>query len=217
MSEDQPSDWELLERARSGDPDALQQLLTRHADKLATTVALTAAEDVRNEINVQDISQELFLILQQGIDSPELQQGVNNYDPGRETPVLTWLRGVTRNAVRAAARKLRQDKSRRTGARPGDGDEDDDNWLAAVALARGKSPSAEQQRADLAGVVEELRSRLPEDDWRLLVAHHVDGAPLAGLAAQFGLGSAAAVAMRLHRIRLRCRKLLGTDTGSDYV
>lgn len=207
MAIDQPDDQTLVTRALTGDKEAVQALLARHADYIRGIAVHSVPDDLRNNIDVDDILQALFLTLLHALRS---------YDPSRGTP-REWLGGVTRRSVQSTARIMHRDKNRRSGARSADGDEDADDWLAGVVVApSGERPSQEGRRHELRSVVEGLLARLPQQDRDLLVRCEIDDAPLATVAVDLGI-TRAAVAMRLYRIRQRCRELLGTETGSDYL
>lgn len=194
----------LIALASSSDA-ALTELLARYTVDICATAQAAIPLELRPDMAVEDMVQDVFLVLMRALPS---------FDPGKGT-FGAWLGGVTRNSVKAAAKILRRDKVHRL-AEPSSEEESED-WLAAIALARsGEQPERIAARNEVAAVVQRLLARLPNQDRELLTRHHLNGESLATLGMELGI-SKAAVAMRLYRIRADCRSLLGTDNGSRFL
>jgi RNA polymerase sigma factor (sigma-70 family) len=205
MLNHEDDDESLVTRALSGDRAVIEALLSRHANYIAEIAARNIPDDLKSQIEVADIRQDLFLTLLNALRS---------YDPSRGRP-REWLGGVTRTSIAAMIRIFRKKNLPRSSNEPTPGGEEPDDWLAAVALAPSRErPTQEARRKELVTVVESLFARLPGHERDLLVRCEIDDVPLATVAAELGITPGAA-AMRLLRIRERCREILGTK--SDYL
>ena len=204
FDDDSVSDDILITHALSGGQqgkDSIQILLTRYAKYLRGIVSYGTPDDLRNDIDVNALLQDLFLTILTALQT---------YNPNRG-PFRQWLGGVTRNLIRAAVRIVRRDKKLLRGVPQADVDEEADDWLAGnIEAPSGDSPIREARRNEIRSVVQRLLARLPEDDRILLERYHMDGERLATIAAELGV-SMGAVAMRLVRIRCRCLTLLGAE------
>ncbi len=182
-----------------------KKLLTRHASYIRGIAVYAVPNDLRNEIDVDQILQDLFLTLLKALYT-------YNEERGKFRP---WLGGVTGKVIDSMVRIVRKEKARRSNVGPSTGDEEADNWLAQIAIApSGERPSRVAHIDDLKSVVESMLAKLPEQDGYLLRRCDLEDVPHAKMAAELGI-SPAAVAMRLFRIRERCKELLGTR--SDYL
>ena len=204
MAPEPVDDQTLVNRTLTGDLEAANALLTRYASYIRGIAVHSIPDDVRTELDADYILQDLFL---------NILVAVRSFVPTRGT-FRGYLGGVTRVSVQEAARIVRREKARRIYAGPEKADDEAEDWLTGVAVApSGESPSRAARRNEIRAVVKGLLDRLPEEDRNLIVRCDIDDEPHAGVAADLKI-STGAVAMRLFRIRLRCREMLGPE--NDY-
>jgi RNA polymerase sigma-70 factor, ECF subfamily len=147
----------LVERARSGDVDAFEELVRGRIDDVFR-VALTI---LSNPSDARDATQEAFVAVWRSL--PSLR------DPDRFDP---WLRQITVNSARMTLRRRRRV---REIALPADVDPD---GLGRPLMGQGDVAATDFDRAF---------ERLSVDQRALLAAHHLDGRSVAGLAGELGI------------------------------
>ena len=172
-------DSERIQRARVGDSDALQELITSHR----TLVEQVARRFVSDHDDIEDIAQETWIRAAQALGSLR--------DEARFRP---WLRAITRNACLTFL-------SRR---QPSDSLDAEDAPEPADRAADGPEASAEQR--DERRRVWEALGALPELDRRALYLREVESLPFEEVARRLGVRKTAAE-VRVHRARARFRHL----------
>jgi RNA polymerase sigma-70 factor (ECF subfamily) len=138
-----PSDYDLLQRIRGGDEEALAALYDRHA-WFVTAIALRILGD--REL-AEEVVQDTFLRSWHHIDS---------YDPSRGR-VVSWLLGIARNRAIDILRSRSHQARRREGnslsdAMPSDGAEFPDVLALREVMTRAMSilPTDQRQIIELA-------------------------------------------------------------------
>ncbi len=181
MSRSPPED-ELVRRCRS-DPDALEELYTRHVRRLT----LYAASRCARPEDVADLVAATFVAA---------VQSAHRFDPTRGQ-VLPWLVGIARNLASDSARKAQHESealARVVGRRSLDSDE---------ILELEERIDATRQHAELEGALKELSAGDREALWL------IGPVGLSGAQAAQVMGMApAAFRMRLMRARRLLRKAL---------
>src|SRR5438876_12090714 len=140
-------DFELIEKARSGDNGAFNQIVQAYRKRILGTIART----IGRPEDVEDVGQEVFLRLYYSLDQLRTQEV---FEP--------WLYRLT---VNAAYDYLRRQK-RRHESRMSDLSEQ--QVMMADAAAGGKRNDEEQRRTKIREKVAALLGRISEEDRILL-------------------------------------------------
>jgi RNA polymerase sigma-70 factor (ECF subfamily) len=167
---------ELVERCRSGDEQAFQQLVERHKDLVFALITRTIADRSRAE----DLAQEVFLRVYRGLP----------YFRG-EAKLSTWIYRIVTNVVA-------QDRQ----GTPAPVSLDDDRAIRRPpAGATVESGYAELERRDQ---LEKAIAKLPANQRLLIAAHYLEGLRYEDLAEsmQLPLGT---VKTLLHRAKRQLR------------
>jgi len=175
---------ELVERCRSGDDGAFQELIDRYKDLVFALIART----VQDRSRAEDLAQEVFLRIHRGLP----------YFRG-EARLSTWIYRIVANVCvqdqtrpRAAASSVSLDDER----------------------VRGRvTPSAADRKfgdLELRDRLEKAIARLPAHYRLLIAAHYLDGVLYEDLAEalQLPLGT---VKTQLFRAKQQLRRLLETE------
>lgn len=174
-----PTERELVERARRGDQSAFDALVTRHAPNLLRTAALTLG----NAADAQDVVQETLL---------GAYRGLARFD-GRSA-VRTWLVGIL---VRQAA------LFRRRAGKPASSLEDASGGALESAKSAGET-AAVDARLDLA----DLLAGLSPEHRDVLVLRELEGLTYDQIAEMLGIARGT-VESRLFRAREALRRRAG--------
>jgi RNA polymerase sigma-70 factor (ECF subfamily) len=177
-------DFDLIQRARSGDDGAFNQIVTGYRKRIMGTIARL----IGRPEDVEDVTQEVFLRLYFSLDqlrTPEV------FEP--------WLYRLTVNAAYDYLRKQR----RRNESRMSDLSEE--QVLLADALAGGRVHSDDKHKRQVRETVEILLSAVSEDDRILLLLKEVEGLSLKELEKIYNVRENA-LKVRLFRARQRVLK-----------
>src|SRR5262249_23319167 len=191
-------DFELIEKARSGDDGAFNQVVQVYRKRILGTIARLIG---RTE-DVEDVGQEVFLRLYYSLDqlrTPEV------FEP--------WLYRLTVNASYDYLRKQR----RRNEARMSDLSEQ--QVMMADAAAGGKGYAGQERRKNLKELVESLLAAIPEQDRILLTLKEVEGLSLKELEKIYSVNENA-LKVRLFRARqrvLNAYQAVAGKTGKQVV
>ena len=181
-------DFEVVERARAGDPAAFNEVVTAYRRRIFGTIARL----IGRPEDVEDVAQEAFLRLYFSLDqlrSPEV------FEP--------WLYRLT---VNAALDYLRKRKKRRLESRVAD--LSDIQVTMADAAAGTSIQFEEHQRARIRETVDSLLSGVSEEDRMLLTLKEVEGLTLKELEKVYNVNENA-LKVRLFRARQRVLKAYG--------
>jgi RNA polymerase sigma-70 factor, ECF subfamily len=172
----------LIERARSGEREAFEELVRRHTDHLfAVTLRFLG-----DRADAEEATQEAFLRAWRSIGRFE-----------RRSKFFTWLYRIGLNeANRLAARRAAVRKTRSLDEEP---IPDAPDWSEA--------PEARLGQGEVRRVLEDAISDLPPDHRAPLVLRDVEGLSTAEAAQVMDL-SEGAFKSRLHRARLAVRRAL---------
>jgi RNA polymerase sigma-70 factor (ECF subfamily) len=199
VQQDSAQTCALLERLRTGDRAALDELLAQHRPALAEFVEIHLDPRLRARVDPSDVVQEAQM---------ELVRRMDDFLRKRPMPFRLWLRkkGYERLLNLRRDHLTRQRRSvLREAALP-----DRSSLLLALPLLSG-SPSEKlvaRERAErLARAVEQL----PEADREILLLRHAEDLPFEDIACLLDINAAAA-RQRFGRALLRLQKLL-TDEG----
>src|ERR1700693_5869695 len=150
-------EFELIERAKSGDESAFNQILHAYRKRILGTIARLIGKPE----DVEDVGQEVFLRLYYSLDqlrTPEV------FEP--------WLYRLTVNAAYDYMRKQRRRRESRMS------DLSEQQVMMAEASASGKERHEQQRRTQIREFVQSLLGQVSEEDRALLVLKEVEGLSL---------------------------------------
>lgn len=185
-------DFEVVERARSGDPAAFNEVVAAYKRRIFGTVSRL----IGRPEDVEDVAQEVFLRLYYSLDqlrSPEV------FEP--------WLYRLT---VNAALDYLRKRRKRRLESRVSDLSEQ--AVMLADASAGTKVQVDDLHRAKVREFVDSLLSEVSEEDRALLTLKEVEGLSLKDLEKVYHVNENA-LKVRLFRARQRVLKAYEASRG----
>jgi len=184
-------DFELIERARSGDGSAFNQVVQAYRKRILGTIArlISRSEDV------EDVGQEVFLRL---YDSLDQLRTAEVFEP--------WLYRLTVNAAYDYLRRQRRRQESRMS------DLTEQQVMLADAAAGGKRSVEEQRRTKVRELVQSLLSKVSEEDRILLTMKEVEGLSLKELEKIYGVNENA-LKVRLFRARQRVLKAFEAQGG----
>jgi RNA polymerase sigma-70 factor (ECF subfamily) len=173
---------ELVERCRSGDEHAFQELVDRYKDLVFALIART----VQDRSRAEDLAQDVFLRIHRGLP----------YFRG-EARLSTWV-------YRIVANVCLQDQGRPPGATVS---LDDDRARGQTIPS---APDRQFGDLELRDRLEKAIARLPANYRLLIAAHYLQGVQYEGLAEalQLPLGT---VKTQLYRAKQQLRRMLETD------
>jgi RNA polymerase sigma-70 factor (ECF subfamily) len=192
----------LVARAVAGETFALEQLLLYHHDRLARHVAGQLPDDLRPGADVEDVLQQTYM---------QVFRDIRRFQPRGEGSFFRWLATVAQNrlldaikARRAAKRGAGQRAAAPAGDREGSSAED---W-ADLAAGREPTPSQVVARAEARQAVLVALAGLKPAYREALRLHHLEGKPVAEVAALMGR-TEGAVQMLCQRGLEKLREALG--------
>src|ERR1700680_4030398 len=186
-------DFELIERARSGDDGAYNQVVRAYRKRILGTIARL----IGRPEDVEDVGQEVFLRLYYSLDqlrTPEVCE--------------PWLYRLTVNASYDYLRKQR----RRNEARMSDLSEQ--QVMLADAAAGGKISVERERQKQVKELVESLLGSISEQDRILLTLKEVEGLSLKELEKIYAVNENA-LKVRLFRARQRVLNAFEATKASD--
>jgi len=184
-------EFELIERARSGDDGAFNQVVQVYRKRILGTIARL----IGRPEDVEDVGQEVFLRLYFSLDqlrTPEV------FEP--------WLYRLT---VNAAYDYLRRQKRRRESRMS---DLSEQQVMMADAVAGSKQSDETQRRSKVKEQVEDLLGQVSEEDRILLMLKEVEGLSLKELEKIYDANENA---LKVRLFRARQRVLKAYDASED--
>lgn len=186
-------EFELIQRARSGDDVAFNQVVQAYRKRILGTISRL----IGRPEDVEDVGQEVFLRLYYSLDqlrTPEV------FEP--------WLYRLTVNACYDYLRK----QKRRNESRMSDLSEQ--QVVMADAAAGGKLGTEEKRRTQIREFVQELLSQVSAEDRLLLTLKEVEGLSLKELEKIYGVNENA-LKVRLFRARQRVLRAFGKSEVAE--
>jgi RNA polymerase sigma-70 factor (ECF subfamily) len=187
------STFDLLERLRAGDGDAFRLLFEKYRRRLAVLIHYKLRADLRGQVEVDDLLQEVFLIASREMDKFSYRS------PGS---FMAWLARIADHVVIDAARFQGRQKRHaaemlrfRSVSNPG-GPEPVDSRTPSRLL---------REREGYDSLLGRL-NQLPEDYRQVILLAKVEGLSTKEMAERLGR-SPEAVAVLLHRAIQRFRQL----------
>ena len=184
-------DFELIEKARSGDDGAFNQVVQVYRKRILGTIARL----IGRPEDVEDVGQEVFLRLYFSLDqlrTPEV------FEP--------WLYRLT---VNAAYDYLRRQKRRRESRMS---DLSEQQVMMADAVAGSKQSDEVQRRTKVREQMEQLLGQVSEEDRILLMLKEVEGLSLKELEKIYNANENA---LKVRLFRARQRVLKACEASAD--
>lgn len=177
-------DFELIERARSGDDSAFNQVVQAYRKRILGTIARL----IGRPEDVEDVGQEVFLRLYFSLDQLRTAEV---FEP--------WLYRLTVNAAYDYLRRQRRRHESRMS------DLSEQQVMMADAAAGGKVNVEETRRTKIRETVDDLLGKISEEDRILLTLKEVEGLSLKELEKIYHVNENA-LKVRLFRARQRVLK-----------
>ena len=174
-------DFELIERARSGDDAAFNQVVQAYRKRILGTIARL----IGRPEDVEDVGQEVFLRLYYSLDQLRTSEV---FEP--------WLYRLTVNAAYDYLRRQRRRQESRMS------DLSEQQVMLADAVAGGKVSHEEQRHKQVKELVDSLLGAVSEQDRILLTLKEVEGLSLKELEKIYSVNENA-LKVRLFRARQR--------------
>lgn len=198
---------ELLVRARSGDPHALDEIFVRYRGRLQRMVEIRLDRRLHGRIDASDVIQEAFL---------EASMQMNDYLRDPRLPLFLWLRLVVGGRLMKLHRQHLGTQMRDVGREVslyGDAvPEASSSVLAVQLLDHYTSPTQAAVRAERLQRLEEALNSLAPLDREILALRHFEELTRAEAAQVLGIEEAAA-AKRYVRALKRLKGLLADLPG----
>jgi RNA polymerase sigma-70 factor (ECF subfamily) len=202
MWPEQEKTQELLEQARTGDDDAVNQLIDRHRNALRHLVRMRLDRKIQRRIDVSDVVQNVLI---------EANRRLKTYLENPVMPFHLWIRHIARDRIIDAHRRHRGSAKRsvdREQAMVIPGGFDQSSIILAGQLIDGeKTPAARTMEKELARRVEMAISELDDVDAEVIVMRHYEQLTNQEIATALELTEPAA-SMRYLRAVRRLRELI---------
>ena len=197
----------LLERARAGDKQALNELIGRHRARLRRMVELRLDRRLQSRIDASDVIQEAYV---------EVVRRLGEYLSEPSYPLFLWLRLIVgerllklhRHHLGTKMRDAELEVSIYRGALPAASSA----ALAAQLLGKHTSPTQAAMRAERMMRLQEALNTLDPMDREVLSLRHFEEMSLAETALSLGIEQSAA-AKRYIRALKRLKAVLTTMPG----
>lgn len=194
---------ELLQRARTGCPEALGQLLEQYRNYLKILVRLQIYRRLQGKVDPSDLVQETFL---------EAHRDFRQFRGATEREFVSWLRqilvgnlvNVVRHYQGTQCRDVRLERDLATDL------EESSRALDQQLLARASSPSQQAARREQAVILADALGCLPDDYREAIILRHLEGMSFPQIALRMGR-SVDSVKKLWARALAQLRLLLGEE------
>ena len=207
MKTEPSDDLHLLERARAGDPTAVNDIFARHRDRLRRMVELRLDWRLQARVDASDVIQDAFLDVARRLPAYLEQPGL---------PLFLWLRLVVAERLCALRRHHlgthMRDAGREVSLQGGATPPASSAALAAQLLGKLTSPTQAAVRAERLLRVQEALNALEPIDREILSLRHCEQLSRSETAQVLGIQEAAA-AQRYVRALKRLRTVLTEMPG----
>jgi RNA polymerase sigma-70 factor (ECF subfamily) len=209
MQDNSSETAQLLERARSGDEAALDELFTLHRDRLRRMVQMRLDWRLQGRIDESDVIQDAYL---------EASRRLNEYLAKPDMPLFLWLRFLVgerllilhRHHLGTKMRDVRREISIFNDLLP----EASSAALAAQLLGEQTSPSEAAVRAEQLLYLQEAINQLEPIDREVLALRHFEQLSRVETARVLGIAEDAA-AKRYIRALKRLKDMLARMPGAQ--
>jgi RNA polymerase sigma-70 factor (ECF subfamily) len=180
MSAAVPSDpVELLQAARTADSQALGRLLELYRNYLQLLARLQVDQKLRAKADPSDVVQEAFLAAQRTFDE---------FRGNTEVELVNWLRQILASKIVDLARRYLGTRRRdvRLERQLVEDLDNSSRALGAGLLSQQSSPSERAVRREQTVLLADAIKSLPSDYGEVIILRHLEGLPLAEVAARMG-------------------------------
>jgi RNA polymerase sigma-70 factor (ECF subfamily) len=203
MWPDAPTTLQLLEQARGGDPQAVNQLLQRHREALRRLVELRMDPALQRRVDASDVVQDVMV---------EAHRRLLEYFNNPALPFHLWLRHIAKDRLIDAHRRHRVARRRSLDREqplvmPGRG-EDSTHELASQVHDPDLTPAAAATFQETLRRYQAAMQELDEDDQEIIVMRIFEKLSNQEVAQALSLTGPAA-SMRFMRAMRRLRALMG--------
>lgn len=199
---------ELLEQAKKGNADAVDQLLAKHREPIRRMIDLRLDPAIVQRLDASDVVQEVLL---------EANRRLRDYLKAPPMPFHLWLRHIAKDHLIDAHRRHHQAQKRGVNReqpihRPA-WSERSSLDLAAQLLDQDLTPASAAIQEELQQRLREAIGQLDEDDREVILMRHYEMLGNQEVASSLGLTEAAA-SMRYLRAVRKLRDLLAPPPAS---
>jgi RNA polymerase sigma-70 factor (ECF subfamily) len=197
-----PHTQELLDHARGGDAQAVEQLLARHREPVRRMIDLRLDPAIVQRLDASDVVQDVLL---------EASKRLKDYLKNPAMPFHLWIRHIAKDHIIDAHRRHHQAQKRGVNReqplhRPGWVDQSSME-LAGQLMDHEKTPASAAIQEELQRRLHAAVEQLDDDDREVILMRHFEQLANQEVAAALGLTEAAA-SMRYLRAMRRLRDLL---------
>jgi RNA polymerase sigma-70 factor (ECF subfamily) len=199
----------LIERAKEGNPDAVESLLDRHRDALRRMIQLRLDQKIQRRVDVSDVVQEVLI---------EAKRRLKDYLDNPAMAFHLWVRQIAKDRIIDAHRRHRVSAKRSIDREqalivPGDNDHSTME-LAGKLCDPSLTPAAAATQREIAKQVELAIGMLPDVDREIILMRHYEQLSNQDIAAVLQLSEPAA-SMRYLRALRRLRELIDQSSSSS--
>ena len=189
---------ELVDRVGRGEKTALEDLFTRHRDRLRRVVALRMDKRLASRVDSSDIVQETYV---------EAARRCEDYLQQPDMSFYLWLRWIAREKVIQEYRRHLGAEKRAIDREIAIPSSETSAEFAKEILGRERTPTQQLRSSELAGSLQEALAELDEDDGKVIIWRHFEELSVGETAELFGISKAAA-AKRYLRVLQKLRRQL---------
>ena len=209
MWPDASSVQQLLDQAKAGNADAVDQLLARHREPIRRMIDLRLDPAIAQRLDASDVVQEVLI---------EANRRLQDYLKAPSMPFHLWLRHIAKDHIIDAHRRHHQAQKRGVNReqpmhRPAWGDRSSLD-LAAQLLDQDLTPASAAIQQEMRRRLREAIAQLDEDDREVILMRHYEMLANQEVASSLGLTEAAA-SMRYLRAVRKLRDLLAPPQSSS--
>ena len=190
---------ELLDRVGRGEKTALEDLFTRHRDRLRRVVALRMDKRLASRVDSSDIVQETYV---------EAARRFEDYLQQPDMSFYLWLRWIAREKVIQEYRRHLGAEKRAIDREIAIPLSETSAEFAKEILGRERTPTQQLRSSELAGSLQEALAELDEDDGKVIIWRHFEELSVGETAELFGISKAAAAKRYLRALQKLRRQLV---------
>jgi RNA polymerase sigma-70 factor (ECF subfamily) len=206
MSPEQSATDELLARARAGEAEAVERLLTAQREPLRRMIGARLDPALAARVDASDVVQDVLI---------EAHGRLNDYLRNPVMPFHLWLRHIAKDHVIDAHRRHRQAQRRSLDREqpiaPAVLADHSSFELAGQLLDREPTPATAAVRHELQARLQVAITALEDDDREVILMRHAEQLSNQEVAAVLGLTEAAASMRYLRAVRRLRATLLPED------
>jgi RNA polymerase sigma-70 factor (ECF subfamily) len=206
-----PETQELLDKARQGEAEAVERLLTNHREPLRRMIGMRLDPALAARVDASDVVQDVLL---------EAHKRLQDYLRNPSMPFHLWLRHIAKDHMIDAHRRHRQAQRRSLDREqpivPAAMSDQSSFELAGQLLDHEVTPASAAIRQELQRRLDAAVANLAEDDREVILMRHGEQLSNQDVAAALNLTEAAASMRYLRALRrLRAALLPGDASGEE--